>query len=211
MHVVRKTDIEMVILDSSIWISIFLLCISVLLMIRVELIHARLTNYLIVGFFLLFVLLFWRREVVVFDRGRQLAEWTRRRLFRVDTGTVPFSDIVGIGMETTTGGRSQTYRLAILTAQNSVPMSDNYSGNLQNYENLRQDILDFLRLDQSGAMSARGSILSSGIDDEVSIRSLLRQGRKIDAIELVRTTQQISLADATDRVSALADEMKAPH
>lgn len=57
----------------------------------------------------------------------------------------------------------------------------------------------------------RPEILSSGIpaDLEPSIRSLLAQGRKIDAVELLRSAQHIGLTDAMSRIKALDQSMKA--
>jgi hypothetical protein len=210
MHIVRKTNQEMVIVDSSIWLSIFLSCVTLLFLYRTIIMKAGPAYYLAVGFLGLFVLLFWRKEVVVFDSARQQALWNRRRLFRVGSGAVPFSDISGIGMETSSAKNNVLiYRLTILTPQGPVPMSDNYAGDLQKYEKLKMEILEFLKLDSGDTSSAPDSSLSGGVDDEDSIRSLLRQGRRIDAIQLVRSTQKISLTEATERVNAIYLEMKA--
>ncbi len=207
MHVARKTNQELVVVDSSIWISVFLLCASVPVAYQ-AVIHAQPKVFLVVGLFLLFVLLFWRKEVVVFDAARQQAEWTRRRLLKVATGTIPFGEITGIGLETTSADSSQTFRLTILTAQGSVAMSDSYSGNLQNYENLKRDILDFLKIDSGKNDSVPGRLPLSAIADEASVRSLLEQGRTIDAIQLVRSTQKISLTEAHDLVEKMAEQRK---
>lgn len=210
MHIVRKTNQELVIADSSIWLSIFLSCVTLLLLYRTIIIQAGPVYYLVVGFIGLCALLFWRKEVVIFDSGRQQALWNRRRLFRIASGTVPFSDIAGIGLETTsTKNNVLMYRLAILTLQGSVSMSDNHAGDLQNYEKLKREILEFLKLDSGEMKSAPDSALSGGIDDEASVRSLLRQDRRIDAIQLVRSTRKISLAEATDQVNAIYHQMKA--
>ena len=207
MHIARRSNQELVIVDSSIWLSLPLLCGFVVILYRLVPIHARLVDYLGAAFLLLFALVFWRKEVVVFDAGRQQAEWTRRRLFRLATGTIPFSEISGIGMETTSAKNNVlVYRLTILTTHGSVPMADNYAGDRQKYEKLKREILEFLHLDAGDANSAAGS---SGIDDEASVRSLLEQGRRIDAIQLVRSTQKIGLAEATDRVAAIYEQMKA--
>ncbi len=210
MHIVRKTNQELVIVDSSIWLSIFLFCITLLFLYRTIIIRGGTVYYLVVGFVLLCSLLFWRKEVVSFDPGRQQALWNRRRLFRIASGTIPFSDITGIGMETTSAKNNVlVYRLAILTPQGSVPMSDNYAADLQNYEKLRREILEFLKLDSGEMKSTPNSALSGSIDEEASVRSLLRQGRRIDAIQLVRSTQKISLAEATDHVNAIYNQIKA--
>jgi len=203
MHVTRKTNQELVLLDSSVWISVFLLCASTFVIYRVLVQEGDKKGFWLISFFLLFVLLFWRKEVVVFDAARQQAIWTRRRLFSVATGTVPFSEITGIGMEATSSDRALIYRLTILTAHGSTPMSDSYAGGRQKYESLRQEILDFLKLDHSEASSG-----SSSVNDEASVLSLLQQGRRIEAIQLARTTQNLSLTEAHDRVTALEEQMK---
>jgi hypothetical protein len=207
MHISQKTNQELVVADTSIWVSIFLLSVTLFVLYRMIVSHARPGNYLVAGFFGLFVLLFWRKEVVVFDAGRQQVLWTRRRLFGVASGTVPFSEITGIGMETSSARNNVlVYRLAILTAQGSIPMSDNYAGDSEKYGKLRREILEFLKLDSDETRSALEPVLSSDID-EASVRSLLRQGRRIDAIRLVRSTQKLSLIEATDRVNAILREM----
>jgi hypothetical protein len=70
MHVTRKTNQELVLLDSSIWISVFLLCVSAFVAYRMML-QSNPRGLLLDGLFLIFVLLFWRKEVVVFDSGTQ--------------------------------------------------------------------------------------------------------------------------------------------
>jgi hypothetical protein len=209
MHVTRKTNQELVLLDSSIWISVFLLCVSAFVAYRMML-QSNPRGLLLDGLFLIFILIFWRKEVVVFNSGTQQATWTRRRLFKVATGTIPFSDITGIGVETNSAKNGVlVYRLAILSAQGSVPMADNYAGDQRKYEKLKQEILDFLKLDSSENRNNSASASSTGIEDEASVRSLLQQGRRIDAIQLVRSTQNISLVEATDRVAAIYEQMNA--
>lgn len=204
MHVVRKTNQQLILLDSSIWISVSLLCVSAFVAYRMVAQHNP-RGLLLDGLFLLFIVLFWRKEVVVFDVATQQATWTRRRLVKVATGTIPFSEISGIGMETSSAKNGVlVYRLTILTPNGSIPMSDTYAGDQQKYQKLKQEILDFLHLESSSA-----KLISDGIDDEASVRSLLQQGRRIDAIQLVRSTQNISLAEATQRVASIVEQMNA--
>jgi hypothetical protein len=209
MHVTRKTNQELVILDSSIWLSVFLLCVSAFVAYRM-IVQSNPRGLLLDGLFLIFIVAFWRREVVVFDAGRQQAAWTRRRLFKVATGTIPFSDITGIGMETSSAKNNElVYRLTILTTHGSVPMADNYAGDQQKYQKLREEILGFLNLSPGSAGAPADVAHVSGIDDEASVRSLLAQDRRIDAIQLVRSTQKLSLVEATDRVAAIYEQMHA--
>ena len=204
MHVTRKTNTELVLVDSSIWVSVLLLCADVP-MVYTSIAHGKPSGLWVVGFFVLCAILFWRKEVVVFDAGRQQATWRRRRAFKAASGMVPFSEITGIGIETSAAGEhgTLTYRLTILTSGEPVPMSDVYAGNSTHYEALRSEIVEFLHL-RVADMNA----WDSGIGHLSSIRSLLMQGRKVDAIELLRSSEKIGLAEAVDRVNKLSEEMK---
>jgi ribosomal protein L7/L12 len=62
--------------------------------------------------------------------------------------------------------------------------------------------LEFLHIENSEASS-------SSVGDENSIQSLLKHGRKIDAIQLVRASQEIGLTEAVERVNELDAKMKA--
>jgi hypothetical protein len=203
MHVSCKTNTELVVVDSSIWVSVFLGCASVpLLYLSIE--RGGRAEFLAVGFLMLCAFLFWRKEVVVFDAARQQARWWRRRAFKATSGAVPFSEITGIGMESSYAKNNElVYRLTILTSGQPVPMSDVYRGDKQACDSIRAEILQFLHIDNGEASS------SSGAAHENSIQSLLRQGRKVDAIELVRASEHIGLAEAVKVVNQIDEKMKA--
>jgi hypothetical protein len=202
MHITRKTNTELALVDSSIWISVILLCAGAPVA-YTSITHGRLSGLWVAGFFVLCAFLFWRKEVVVFDAGRQQVAWWRRRAFKAASGTVPFSEITGIGMEASMAGEhgTLTYRLTILTSDTPVPMSDVYAGNRAHYEALKAEISQFLHVDNV-EMSPCGV-------DENSIQSLLKQGRKVDAIELVRVSQKIGLTEAVNLVNEIDEKMKA--
>ena len=117
MHVTRKTNTELALVDSSIWVSVFC-CLPVFRRPTHRLRRASRADFGSPAFFVLCAFLFWRKEVVVFDAGRQQATWWRRRAFKAANGTVPFSEITGIGMEASAAGSNGmlTYRLTILTS-----------------------------------------------------------------------------------------------
>src|SRR5579863_7039596 len=98
MHVTRKTNQELVVVDSLIWLSVLFLCVFAGFAYRVYLEPSRNSGFGL-GLVLLFVLIPLRRETVVFDAALQQARWKRLRMFRVATGTIPFSAISGIGIE----------------------------------------------------------------------------------------------------------------
>ncbi len=202
MHVSRKTTTELALVDSSIWVSVLLLCAAVPV-VYMSIAHGRQSGLWVTGFFVLCAFLFWRKEVVVFDAAKQQATWWRRRAFKAANGTIPFSEIKGIGMEASAAGEhgTLTYRLTILTSGKPVPMSDVYAANRPHYEALKAEICDFLHVENVEMPDA-------GVDEN-SIESLLKQGRKVDAIELVRASQKIGLTEAVDLVNGIEEKMKA--
>jgi hypothetical protein len=205
MHVTGKTNTELVLVDSSIWVSVLLLGAAVPV-VYMSIAHGRQSGIWVTSFFALCAFLFWRKEVVVFDATKEEARWWRRRGFKAASGTIRFSEITGIGIEASAAGEHGTlvYRLTILTSAKPVPMSDVYAGNGKHYEALRSQILEFLHLPDGDV-----EVPYSGIGHLSSIRSLLMQGRKVDAIELLRSSEKIGLTEAVERVNKLEEEMKA--
>jgi hypothetical protein len=202
MHVARRTNQELVIVDSLVWLSVALLCASAVLGYQVVT-RAERGPFIGLCFLLLFAFISWRKEMVIFDAARQEVRWHRRRAFKAAEGTVPFGEIKGINIDSQSANTrgDLTYRLTIITAGSPVPMSDVYSGNWSRYDALRKLILDFLHIEVSEQSSP-------GLADETAIRLLLQQGRKIDAIQRLRSCQQISLVEASNRVNAIGEKMK---
>lgn len=202
MHITRKTNQELVVVDSMIWISVVMLCAAGFVGIE-GVVHAIPRLWIMVGLFGLFAFLSWRRETVTFDSASQQVQWIRRRAFRVASGTIPFSEMRGITMDPMRDNHGVLmYRLTIQTTGEPVPMSDAYGGGEAYYASLRKQILEFLRMDQNAEVSP-------GPGDEASIRTLLQQGRKIDAIEMMRSWYQLDLAEAVERVNEIDEKMKA--
>jgi hypothetical protein len=200
MHITSRTNEELVVVDGSIWLSVFFLCAAAF--IGFQAVALKTPNWWFLGGFLsLFAFVFWRREIVTFDLASRQVRWVRRRAFKQASGAVSFSEMRGIIMESMNDNHGAlNYRLTILTADKPVPMSDGYGGGEAHYESLRKEILEFLKMDTNA---------SPGEGDEASIRALLQQGRKVDAVAFVRTNYQLNLTEAVDRVNEIDEKMKA--
>ena len=202
MKVTRKTNQELVVADSSIWVSVLLLCVDVVFAYR-GYVTGSWQALLGVGIVSLFAFLFWRKEVVTFDAGRQQAEWRRIRAYKLDEGTVPFSEITGIGMDSTSAKNNVlVYRLTMLTSGKPVPLSDVFRADKQRCDEVRAEILEFLHLDSGEAVSGGRN------PHDNSVQALLRQGRKTDAIELVRASEKIGLSEPVKIVNDIDEKMK---
>jgi hypothetical protein len=105
------------------------------------------------------------------------------------------------------------YRLALVTRQGIVPMSDEYSSGHQQIEKVRTTIQQFIQPQTSPAFSgftpappnpdaARTATLNE------SVRALLKEGRKVDAILLVQRSEHLDLTEATFRVNHIENEIR---
>lgn len=200
MRVKRETSTELVIVDSTIWVSCICAIAAAGLLYGLRNQGHKLGGLLVAGFLLAFAAGFLLRTRFVFNSMARTASWSRRRLFWVKSGTIPFDAIQDIGMDSSVAAHGVlTYRLTIVTAQGSIPMSDSYSGGKQSKAELREKILQLLGKQAGGVEEA----------DESSIRSLLAQGRKIDAIQMLRSSRNIGLAEAKQQVEGIEEQIKA--
>jgi hypothetical protein len=206
MRIVRQTKQELVIRDSMTWLSVFFALVSLPLL-YAALVHGAKTLFA-AGIFLLIALFCLRRTTFIFDARQRIVRWQGIRVLKVYSGSMPFSEITEIGTETMPSPRGQPlYRLTLITKQGRTPMSDGYGGGGQWYEKIREAIATFIKLD---AASAAGTASMAGDSElDASIRSLLEQGRKIDAVSLARTRKHLDLTQAVQRVNDVEKRMKA--
>jgi hypothetical protein len=209
MRITSQTPRELVVQDSGTWLA-YILTASALVVIFASIAHNKINGLLSTSLFLLFAMIADRRMTFTFDATQRVVRWRGEKHFKVESCTIPFDDISDIGTDSWDSDSGPCFRLTILTRECSIPMADTYTGRMDAYAPLRQQILDFIK-PGSYMPSPPPGILSSGIpaDLEASIRSLLAQGRKIDAVTLLRSTQHIGLTDAMSRIEALDQTTKA--
>jgi len=211
MRITRHTEQELVVVDSALGVS------AVLFAAFLPLFYAatrpgKMGALFGACLFLLGAVVSLRKTTFTFDAGEQRVRWQGRKVLRVERGIIPFSEITGIGTETTFGSNgSNTYRLTILTRTGLIPLAYTYSGNQERYATIRAEILRFLNLEAPAPKARAGqSVSSAPAIDEASVRSLLSQGRKIDAISLVRRNAKTGLTEALRIVDEIDEKMKAP-
>ncbi|MGC2298626.1 MAG: hypothetical protein WA476_07480 [Acidobacteriaceae bacterium] len=204
MKILRQTDTELVVRDSSLWVSI-LLALGATLPLGFALFQNDRRGFLAFGCILLFAFPWLRRSTFTFDATSQTIRWIRLRYLRTRTGIIPFSDVKHIDVQASVGGQTNVvlYRLAIETQQGTFPMSDVFNSGENQCASVCEAILRFVKLDRNSVAPSVASAL------DASARSLLQQGRKIDAIQLVKTSQKLSLTAATQHVNELGSRMHA--
>jgi hypothetical protein len=204
MRITRQTPQELVVVDDSRWISALCAALAVFAAYR-TFSHPRLPELIAIAFLVLFALISDLHKTFIFDNVGRVVRWKGRTILKAESGVIPFDDITNIDTQiTTTDSKTSTitlYRLAINAAGTTVPMAYNYRGVKDGYAALRGQILEFMRPgSQSAAARPQGAAAESL---ESSLRDLLRQGRKTDAIALLRSTETMSLTEAMTRVDAI--------
>lgn len=203
MKVVRQTDTELVLRESTLWISV-LLALTALPLFYASTLPRQRGDLILAIFFAVGALVWLRKATVAFDATQRTVHWSRMRFFRSASGTVPFSEIAGIGTETSSGsGGSTLYRLTLLTGQKPIPFTDTFGGGRDRWVGLRETTQRFLQTHRGAPLAAPGADL----DD--SLRALLRRGRKVEAVRLLETAEHLDLTTATQRVNQLAVRMNA--
>jgi hypothetical protein len=202
MKIVRQSDTELVLRESTLWISI-LLALAALPLFYASTLPGKRGNLILAIFFAVGALVWLRKATVVFDAGQGAVRWRRMRFFRSASGTVPFSEIAGIGTETSSGsGGSTLYRLTLVTGQKPIPFTDTFGGGRDRWAGLRETAQRFLQ-------AHRGTPLPPPAHLDDSLRTLLRRGRKLEAVRLLEAVEHLDLTTATQRVNQLAFRMKA--
>lgn len=204
MHIVRQTPQELVVVDSSRWLSLFFAA-ATLFVVYISVTRHEPKSFILAAFFLICALVSDLRKSFTFDSVQRVVRWKGRTILKAESGEILFDDISSIDAEVQiTSNHSASipvYRLAITTSKGTVPMSHNYRGVKDGYSALRGQILEFMGRGSQGMFGSVGGAAAES--EESSLRSLIRQGRKMDAIELVRSTRNIGLTEAVKRVEAI--------
>ncbi|SRR5579871_1222208 len=207
MYIASQSPTELVVEDSTVWLSwIFGVCAAAIMFFSVT--QHQLRGLVGAALFVLFALIVELRTVFTFDAAQRVVRWKNLKRFKTETGSISFDEINDIGTESMSGDSgSLTYRLTLITSTGTVPMAYSYTGHNDAYAQLRHQILAFIK---PGSEQETG-VTAQGIptDLEPSLRSLLDQGRKIDAIKLLQASQKLGLSDAVKRVDLLEQSMKA--
>ncbi len=207
MYIASQSPTELVVEDSTVWLSwIFGVCAAVIMFFSVT--QHQLRGLVGAALFVLFALIVELRTVFTFDATQRVVRWKNLKRFKTETGSISFDEINDIGTESLSGNSgSLTYRLTIITSTGTLPMAYSYTGHNDAYAQLRHQILAFIK---PGSEQETG-VTAQGIptDLEPSLRSLLDQGRKIDAIKLLQSSQKLGLSEAVKRVDLLEQSMKA--
>jgi uncharacterized membrane protein len=146
MHIARQTPQELVFVSGTRWVSAICAAAAVITFYFAITRHKHDALFL-AAFCALFAVIMDLRKTFTFDAMQRTVRWSGRKVFKFESGEIPFDHITDIGTETRRAGRwnSRVYRLTIITPQSTIPMAYAYSGQHDGFSDLRRQILDFLK------------------------------------------------------------------
>jgi hypothetical protein len=215
MKIVRQTESEVVVEESSHWTTILCALVSLffLYLAAIEGLH---NGYISAAIFLVFALSWLSRSAFTFDAVAKTIRWKRLSSFRISTGTIPFSSVQAIKLDPVSSDRGSvtTWRLNLVTTGGPVTMCNVDRAGHNGIVSLRETLVHLVEpigVPETPAPDVPptdnpDAERAAELDD--SVRRLLQQGRKIDAILLVQRTDHLDLTEATFRVNRIAHNMK---
>ena len=147
------------------------------------------------AFFLLCFAICFERTRFEFDPAEGSIHWFRKGIFSTKTGRLSFSQVTSVVLQTSLGSdvTCPSSRLALVTEGGELPLCRAYDGGTgEAYETIAAGIRSLLNL---------SSISSDIVLD--SVRAAVEQGRKIDAIRLLRIHKRMTLAEAKAFIDTL--------
>jgi hypothetical protein len=163
VHIARNTTQELVVVAGTRWVSAICTAVALFTLYSVITRHEP-KGLFIAAFFLLFTLIMDLRKTFTFDAMQRIVRWKGRKIFKAESGEIPFDDITDIGTEASVGDMGvPIYRLTIITPRATIPMAYVYSGDHDHYSTLRRQILDFAKPGSTIKSSEPGGSVSRGM------------------------------------------------
>jgi hypothetical protein len=195
MRIIKATTPSRLVLrDRTLWISGVCFAAALVIVYRILADHdpaaLAISALLLVGF----GLVFFGATDVVFDKTEQVCRLRRIGALGVVRAAYRFPEIrdVRVEIEPSLGHSNTTMcRLALVTAAGTTPLTRSYEPSLERYNAMRDAIVLALAADLP---------LSAEIDP---VRDLVTQGRRIDAVALLRQRDKLGLTEAHERVARL--------
>ncbi len=189
----------MVVQNSTVWLSV--VC-GVIITILIYAAFASGDNRLFrpALFLGLFFVAFLSKYKFVFDATQRMVRWQIMRFGWRRAGSLPFDAVKDVVLQSEPGSGRPTFRLALLTAEGPMPLSSGYGGTSDRCLATQSQILQLLRPGQSPAATAPATSIAASMDS--SVRTLVAEGRKVDAIKLL-TSMGISLTEAKQQVDEI--------
>ena len=191
MRIAENTPSRLVLRDRTLWISTLLLGVAAVLLVHYAKAHDQTLISALV--WVAFALPFLRSTDVIFDKSEGICTLRRLDMLRLTSTRLEFRDLKDIRVETCPMDDTQSVscRLSLVTASATLPLTASYEPSLERYNQMRETIVDAV------FPASRRPVAVDPIQD------LVRQGRTIDAVALLRKREGVDLTAAMARVAEM--------
>jgi hypothetical protein len=190
---VENSSERLVLRDRTLWISAICLSGAGILAAQWILRRDGADALLAAAVAVFFGLAFLRASDVTFDRSARRARIRRFDVLRFTRRELAFDEIteVRIEIDRTHDPDAFSYRLSLSTASAAIPLSAAFEPGFDRHATMRDEIQKAVNGDRPWPAQ------------EDPVRALVKQGRIIDAVALLRTRDGLSLSEAHTRVAEL--------
>jgi hypothetical protein len=194
MRITENTPSYLKLRDRTLWISVLCFGIAAIFIARIACVPDE-PGVLIPGVgFLVFGFAFLRATDVTFDKIERICAIRRFDVVRLARTRLAFEDIVDVRVETEPmpdDARVPSCRLSLATASAMVPLTASYQPDQERFNIMRDTVLDAVLGDRPRP---------AAVDP---VRALVKQGRIIDAVAILRKRDGLDLTTAKARVDEL--------
>ena len=194
MRISANTASHLKLRDRTLWISGVCFAAAAILIARAAFDQDRFEQFIPAGLSLIFGLAFLRATDVTFDKIGRICTIRRFDVLRVIRRRLAFADIADVSVEIGPSPGDSTdisCRLSLVTASAVVPLTTSYEPDQARYNAMREAVLEVVFKDRRKL---------AALDP---VRMLVKQGRIIDAVAILRMREGLDLTTASARVDEL--------
>jgi hypothetical protein len=194
MRITENTSSRLTLRDRTLWISAVCFAGASAILARVAFNYDQPDGLIPAAVCVLFGLPFLRATDVTFDKIDRICAIRRFDVLQMKRTRLAFADITDVRVEIAPmpdDGASISCRLSVVTASAVVPLTASYAPDQPRYNAMRDTVLEAVFEDRP-----RPAALDP-------VRMLVKEGRIIDAVTILRVRDGLDLTSASARVDEL--------
>jgi hypothetical protein len=198
VRIAENTPSRLVLRDRTLWISAVCFIAAAALVGHVAFDLDDAGQLVPAALSVLFGLAFLRATDVTFDKTKSICLVRRFDVLRLTRKCLAFHDILDVRLDIDRSYDSDdlTYRLSLSTKSAVIPLSATYEPGFERYSGMREAVLDAV------FKAAQRPTTEDPISD------LVKAGRVIDAVAIIRMREGLSLTEARAGVAELQRTLK---
>ncbi len=194
MRISENTPSRLRLRDRTLWISLVCFAAAAAIVVGVAFDREQSGQLIPAVLSVIFGLAFLRATDVTFDKIERVCAVRRFDVLRVARTRLAFEEIVDVRVEIEPmpdNAAAVSCRLSLVTASGAVPLTAGYEPDQARYDTMREAVLEVVFRDRRKP---------AALDP---VRMLVKEGRFIDAVAMLRMREGLDLTTASARVDEL--------